>query len=115
MPRLSRLFVIHASILLFLFVVVRTNAQKLAPLPNFQPEWVRDYPPFRIAGNFFYVGTYDLASYLITTPAGPIRSSADISKRLASGSKISRSCWLPMHISIMSGPWRRSGGKQKRN
>jgi metallo-beta-lactamase class B len=72
MPRLSRLFVIHASILLFLFVVVRTNAQKLAPLPNFQPEWVRDYPPFRIAGNFFYVGTYDLASYLITTPAGDV-------------------------------------------
>jgi metallo-beta-lactamase class B len=45
---------------------------QLAPLPNFQPEWVRDFPPFRLAGNLYYVGTYDLASYLITTPAGNI-------------------------------------------
>jgi len=44
----------------------------LTPPPNFQPEWVQDFPPFRIAGNLYYVGTYDLASYLITTPAGNI-------------------------------------------
>src|ERR1051326_2550147 len=30
----------------------------------------RDSPPFRIVGNLYYVGTYDLASYLIVTPAG---------------------------------------------
>jgi metallo-beta-lactamase class B len=29
-------------------------------------------PPFRIAGNLYYVGTYDLACYLITTPEGNI-------------------------------------------
>lgn len=34
--------------------------------------WVKDYQPFRIAGNLYYVGTYDLASYLITTPNGHI-------------------------------------------
>jgi len=28
--------------------------------------------PFRIAGNLYYVGTYDLAAYLITTPQGHI-------------------------------------------
>jgi metallo-beta-lactamase class B len=49
-----------------------STAQKLIPLPNFRPEWVRDYAPFRIAGNLYYVGTEDLACYLITTPAGNI-------------------------------------------
>lgn len=35
-------------------------------------EWVRSFPPLRIAGNLYYVGTYDLACYLIVTPAGNI-------------------------------------------
>jgi len=36
------------------------------------PDWSRPFPPFRIAGNLYYVGTYDLACYLIVTPAGDI-------------------------------------------
>jgi metallo-beta-lactamase class B len=60
------------SFLLFSFACFPCTAQKLTPLPNFQPEWVRDFAPFRIAGNLYYVGTYELASYLITTPAGSI-------------------------------------------
>ena len=36
------------------------------------PAWSRPYPPFRIAGNLYYVGTYDLACYLITTKEGNI-------------------------------------------
>jgi metallo-beta-lactamase class B len=47
-------------------------AQKLIPLPNFKPEWIQEYKPFRIAGNLYYVGSYDLACYLITTPQGHI-------------------------------------------
>ena len=35
-------------------------------------EWSQPYEPFRIAGNLYYVGTYDLACYLITTPRGHI-------------------------------------------
>lgn len=35
-------------------------------------EWSRPFPPFRIVGNLYYVGTYDLACYLIVTPAGNI-------------------------------------------
>ncbi len=35
-------------------------------------EWSQDYPPFRIVGNLYYVGTYDLAAYLITTDQGHI-------------------------------------------
>ena len=34
--------------------------------------WIKPYPPFRIAGNLYYVGTYDLACYLITTTKGNI-------------------------------------------
>ena len=37
-----------------------------------RPEWTRPFPPFRIVGNVYYVGTYDLASYLIVTPQGDI-------------------------------------------
>src|SRR4030095_10306669 len=34
------------------------------------PEWHRRIPGVRIAGNLYYVGTADLAAYLITTPQG---------------------------------------------
>jgi metallo-beta-lactamase class B len=36
------------------------------------PEWTTPHPPFRIVGNVYYVGSQDLASYLITTPQGDI-------------------------------------------
>lgn len=36
------------------------------------PEWIHPFPPFRIAGNLYYVGSEDLAAYLITTPRGNI-------------------------------------------
>jgi metallo-beta-lactamase class B len=36
------------------------------------PDWTEPFPPFRIAGNLYYVGSKDLASYLITTPQGHI-------------------------------------------
>ena len=32
--------------------------------------YVRPFPPLHIVGNLYYVGTYDLAVYLIVTPAG---------------------------------------------
>lgn len=36
------------------------------------PDWTRPFPPFRIAGDLYYVGTKDLATYLIRTPQGNI-------------------------------------------
>lgn len=36
------------------------------------PDWTTPSPGFRIAGNLYYVGTKDLASYLVTTSAGHI-------------------------------------------
>lgn len=35
-------------------------------------EWTRPFPPFRIAGNLYYVGSEDLAAFLIVTPLGNI-------------------------------------------
>jgi len=72
MPIFSRLRVAASTIILLSFAAGPSTAQTLTPLPSFQPEWVQDFPPFRIAGNLYYVGSYDLASYLITTPAGNI-------------------------------------------
>ena len=36
------------------------------------PEWTKPFPPFKILGNIYWVGTYDLSTYLITTPEGNI-------------------------------------------
>jgi metallo-beta-lactamase class B len=36
------------------------------------PDWTTPIAPFRIAGNLYYVGSKDLASYLIHTPRGDI-------------------------------------------
>jgi metallo-beta-lactamase class B len=36
------------------------------------PEWTEPFPPFRIMGNLYYVGSKDLAAYLVVTPAGNI-------------------------------------------
>jgi metallo-beta-lactamase class B len=48
-------------------------AQQPIKVPlNTNPEWVKPYEPFRVAGNLYYVGTYDLASYLIHTTQGDI-------------------------------------------
>lgn len=52
-----------------LLVALMLHAQ-IAALPK--AEWTRTFPPFRIAGNLYYVGSEDLASYLIATPAGLI-------------------------------------------
>jgi metallo-beta-lactamase class B len=62
-----------------------------APLSAEQnPDWTRPFPPFRIAGNspgsprtgpwggLYYVGSADLASYLIATPQGLILINSDL-------------------------------------
>ncbi len=36
------------------------------------PEWTTPIAPFRIAENLYYVGSRDLAAYLVVTPAGDI-------------------------------------------
>jgi len=60
------------SVLVLLITQFTLQAQKLRPIPNDRKEWSDSCEPFRIAGNLYYVGTYDLGCYLITTPKGHI-------------------------------------------
>ena len=57
--------------ILLSFTALQATAQTVKE-PRQDSNWVKPYPPFRIAGNLYYVGTYDLGCYLITTPKGNI-------------------------------------------
>jgi metallo-beta-lactamase class B len=54
---------------LIVLVVIAASAHFARAL---DPAWTSPFPPFRIAGNLYYVGSGDLAAYLITTPQGDI-------------------------------------------
>ncbi|KQR71029.1 subclass B3 metallo-beta-lactamase [Pedobacter sp. Leaf176] len=58
--------------LIMLFFRLSGFAQTVKEPLNNPKEWSQATQPFRIAGNLYYVGTYDLASYLIVTNAGSI-------------------------------------------
>lgn len=53
-------------------IISPIKAQKVIEPKAVNKEWTKPYKPFRIAGNLYYVGTYDLACYLITTSKGNI-------------------------------------------
>src|SRR5438128_5218167 len=46
-------------------------------LAQTNPDWHRQLPAFKIGGNLYYVGTADLAVYLINTPQGNILINSD--------------------------------------
>ena len=54
-------------------VSVASHAQTtFRQLPVTNPEYVKPFPPVKILGNLYYVGTYDLAVYAIPTKEGII-------------------------------------------
>lgn len=55
-----------------LLATFSARSQKVQEPTVTNAEWSKPYPPFRIAGNLYYVGTYDLGCYLITTSRGNI-------------------------------------------
>ncbi len=57
--------------IVILFSSFAVNAQQTNK-PYTNPDWSKSYPAFKIAGNLYYVGTYDLACYLLVTPKGNI-------------------------------------------
>ena len=50
----------------------------LPALAQTNPAWTTPLPPFQIADGFYYVGSEDLAAYLVTTPAGNILINANL-------------------------------------
>ncbi|HRH96500.1 MAG TPA: subclass B3 metallo-beta-lactamase [Prosthecobacter sp.] len=55
------------SLLLTLFALGSTLLATAQPAA-----WMEPFPPHKIAGNLYYVGSKDLASYLIATPEGHV-------------------------------------------
>lgn len=49
-----------------------TPAPAPAAAATFDDEWTREFPPFRLIGNVYWVGSWDLSTYLITSPQGHI-------------------------------------------
>ena len=59
------------STLILLFALALSSS--LPPAAAAQGnDWMEPFPPFRIAGNLYYVGSRGLASYLVATPEGHI-------------------------------------------
>jgi metallo-beta-lactamase class B len=44
------------------------------------PDWTNPFPPYKIVGNIYYVGSQGLAVYLITTPQGNILINSNLEK-----------------------------------
>jgi metallo-beta-lactamase class B len=53
-----------------IFAVLALSAAALQAQGD--PTWSEPFPPHRVIGNIYYVGTRGLASYLVTTPEGNI-------------------------------------------
>jgi metallo-beta-lactamase class B len=68
---LNRPFQNTVLIAIFSLLSFSLTAQEIKE-PKTPEDWTRPYQPFRIAGNLYYVGTYDLACYLVTTKQGNI-------------------------------------------
>jgi metallo-beta-lactamase class B len=63
--RVKRIGLIACCVIGFICAAGAAHAQS-------NPDWLTPLKPFRIAGNLYYVGSRDLASYLIVTPKGDI-------------------------------------------
>src|ERR1700741_1919245 len=70
----------HALFLMFVIgmVLVPSGNSRLHAQTNL--DWHRPFPAFKLAGNLYYVGTADLAVYLINTPQGNILINSDFAE-----------------------------------
>jgi metallo-beta-lactamase class B len=60
------------ALVLSAFTANAALAQERVRLPITNKEWEQPFPGFKVVGNLYYVGTYDLGCYLIDTGAGLI-------------------------------------------
>ncbi len=67
----------RSLVLSFVFGVMLAAAGNSGLRAQGNPDWHRPFPAFKIAGNLYYVGTADLAVYLINTPQGNILINSD--------------------------------------
>ena len=69
---MTKLF--RLSIFVFLLVFAGGTLAQEAP------DWTNPFPPYRIIGNIYYVGSQGLAVYLITSPQGNILINSNLEK-----------------------------------
>jgi metallo-beta-lactamase class B len=62
----------RTALILAILLVVALPAQQQAPLKRYDPEWNKPATPHQIIGPIYFVGTNQLAAFLITTPDGHI-------------------------------------------
>ncbi|MEP7270293.1 MAG: subclass B3 metallo-beta-lactamase [Acidobacteriota bacterium] len=63
---------VAASILMALLASPTAHGQGMDDFKSQIVAWNQPFKPFRVIGNIYYVGTSNLACFLITTPAGHI-------------------------------------------
>ena len=61
-----------ASLSVIVSALVLAACSGMAGVPRDMRSWNRSFPPYRIIGNIYYVGSNAIAQYLITTPQGHI-------------------------------------------
>ena len=66
--------------LTFIFGSILLTSENSMLRAQANPDWHRPFPAFKIAGNLYYVGTADLAVYLINTPQGNILINSDFAE-----------------------------------
>ncbi|HKQ04370.1 MAG TPA: subclass B3 metallo-beta-lactamase [Blastocatellia bacterium] len=66
------------TLAIFILVISITGA----PSAQSPADWTEPFPPFKIAGNLYYVGSRGLANYLITTPQGHILINSDLEENV---------------------------------
>jgi metallo-beta-lactamase class B len=64
--------IVTAALILSGFAANIAMAQQRVTVPITNKEWEQPFPGFKIVGNTYYIGTYDLGCYLIDTAAGLI-------------------------------------------
>jgi metallo-beta-lactamase class B len=65
----------RALVTVIVFMVLVMSQRSALTQAN---DWLEPFPPFRIAGNLYYIGSRGLASYLVTTSEGHILINSDL-------------------------------------
>ena len=77
MPNTKRAFLSRRFVVLSLLLLISLGNSRHVHAEA-DPSWTTPIPPFQIADNLYYVGSKDLASYLVTTPEGNILINANL-------------------------------------
>lgn len=67
---------LHKIFLCLLFVLITASAQNKQAKQG-KTDWNAPFPPHKVIGNVYFVGSAELASFLITTPQGHILINSD--------------------------------------